>query len=138
MIKQPHNGENKHSGKSGDQGDGTFRNPVLVHFGPGNTAASIAVRKSGDGLAMRFNMADTPSDGPALPAGATAIQLRPAAGFDDLCVFSFSTHGKPFSPLGEAYTVVGGGWRGDLVGIYTFNNQTESGYIDVDCFDYQF
>jgi beta-xylosidase len=110
----------------------------LVHFGPGNTSASIAVRKTGTALAMRFNKADAPTDGPALPAGTAALWLRSAAGFDDQCVFSFSTDGQNFAPLGEAYTLVGGGWRGDIVGIYTFNNQAERGYIDVDTFDYRF
>lgn len=110
----------------------------LVHFGPGNTSASIAVRKTRAALAMRFNKADTPTDGPALPAGTTVLWLRSAAGFDDQCVFSFSTDGQTFSPLGEPYTLVGGGWRGDIVGIYTFNNQAECGYIDVDRFEYQF
>ena len=87
---------------------------------------------------MRFNKADTPTDGPALPAGTTVLWLRSAAGFDDQCVFSFSTDGQTFSPLGEPYTLVGGGWRGDIVGIYTFNNQAERGYIDVDTFEYRF
>lgn len=59
-------------------------------------------------------------------------------GFDDQCVFSFSEDGLAFSPVGEPYTLVGGGWRGDIVGLYTFNNQGESGYIDVASFDYQF
>ena len=34
--------------------------------------------------------------------------------------------------------LTGGGWRGDLVGIYTFNNQGESGWSDVASFDYRF
>jgi Fe2+ transport system protein FeoA len=110
----------------------------LVHFGPGNTSASIAVRKTGTALAMRFNKADTPTDGPALPAGTTALWLRSAAGFDDQCVFSYSTDGQTFAPLGEPYTLVGGGWRGDIVGIYTFNNQNENGHIDVASFDFRF
>ena len=110
----------------------------LVHFGPGNTSASIAVRKTRAALAMRFNKADTPTDGPALPAGTTVLWLRSAAGFDDQCVFSYSTDGQSFAPLGEPYTLVGGGWRGDIVGIYTFNNLAENGYIDVDSFDYRF
>jgi beta-xylosidase len=110
----------------------------LVHFGPGNTSASIAVRKTGTTLAMRFNKADVPTGGPALPAGTTALWLRSAAGFDDQCVFSYSTDGQTFAPLGEPYTLVGGGWRGDIVGIYTFNNKAERGHIDVDSFDYRF
>lgn len=43
-----------------------------------------------------------------------------------------------FFPLGEPYALVGGGWRGDLVGLYTFNNQGDSGWIDVAAFDYRF
>jgi hypothetical protein len=31
-----------------------------------------------------------------------------------------------------------GGWRGDIVGIYTFNNLAENGHIDVDSFNYRF
>ncbi len=110
----------------------------LVHFGPGGTSASIAVFKSDAGLAMRFNKGDAPAQGPALARGASALWLRSAAGFDDQCVFSFSTDGETFAPLGEAYTLVGANYRGDIVGIYTFNNLAESGHIDVDWFDYQF
>ena len=109
----------------------------LVHFGSGNTSASIAVRKAGDDLEMRYSKPDTPIEGPALARGATAVWLRTAVGLDDQCAFAFSTDGEAFSPLGEAYALVGGGWRGDLVGIYTFNNLSESGSIDVDWFDYQ-
>ena len=110
----------------------------LVHFNGGKTHASINVVRSAGALSMQFNESDNITPGPALPAATKTLWLRTSAGFDDLCSYSFSTDGRAFTPLGGKFKLTNQGYRGDLVGIYTFNNASDDGFIDADWFHYAF
>jgi hypothetical protein len=43
-----------------------------------------------------------------------------------------------FTQFGGTFALKWGGYRGDYIGIYNYNNTSESGYIDVDWFHYTF
>lgn len=54
---------------------------------------------------------------------------------DGLSHFSYSTDGYTFITLGTPYRLSWGNYRGDEIGIYTFNNITDTGIADVDKFE---
>ena len=66
------------------------------------------------------------------------IWLRSVWGLDGKADFFFSTDGKDFKPFGKTCRLGWGRYRGDRIGIYCFNNKTESGWIDVDDFIYRY
>ncbi|MBC7889786.1 MAG: glycoside hydrolase 43 family protein [Ferruginibacter sp.] len=67
-----------------------------------------------------------------------AIWLRSAWGFDGISHYAYSLDGKIFTPLGGEYKLTWGYYRGDRIGIYSFNEQEEKGWIDVDWFHYNY
>jgi len=59
-------------------------------------------------------------------------------GLDGVSQYSYSTDGKNFKNFGPVYKLMWGAYRGDRLGIYSYNNKQEKGYIDVDFFNYTF
>jgi hypothetical protein len=56
---------------------------------------------------------------------------------DDRNVYEYSLDGETFLPFGGTYRLSTAGWRGDMIGTYTFNSLGEAGYVDVDSFQYE-
>jgi hypothetical protein len=52
--------------------------------------------------------------------------------------YFYSVDGKIFKPFGENYKLRWGGFRGDNIGIFNYNNLGEAGFVDIDWFRYQF
>ena len=52
--------------------------------------------------------------------------------------FAFSLDGKQFTPIGDSFKFGWGNYRGTRVGIYSYNNDHDDGYVDVDSFHYTF
>ncbi|MEO7494017.1 MAG: glycoside hydrolase 43 family protein [Massilia sp.] len=74
--------------------------------------------------------------GPAVRA--RQVWLRSSWDVTGLSQFSFSLDGKTFSAIGPAYQLAWGQYRGDRVGVYSYNPKAEAGFIDVDRFDYAY
>lgn len=51
--------------------------------------------------------------------------------------YEYSYDGKTFKSFKNEYRMHTAGFRGNRVGICTYNNQNDNGYIDIDWFDYQ-
>ena len=64
------------------------------------------------------------------------LWLRSSWGLDGLSHFSYSLDGDTFTPFGD-YKLSWGYYRGDRIGIYNYNNVSESGVIDVDYLHYR-
>ena len=52
--------------------------------------------------------------------------------------YAYSTDGQTFTDFGPAYPLSWGFYRGDRIGIYSFNNQADAGYVDVDYLIYNY
>ena len=52
--------------------------------------------------------------------------------------YSYSTNGTTFTPFGEPYQLAWGDYRGDRIGIFTYNNDADAGYMDCDSFTYDY
>lgn len=63
------------------------------------------------------------------------IWLRSSWGLDGRCRYEYSTDGDYYIRLSD-YNLSWGFYRGDRIGIYNYNNKSESGYIDVDYLHY--
>jgi beta-xylosidase len=53
-------------------------------------------------------------------------------------IYAYSLDGKEFVAFGGRSTLTWGGYRGDRIGIFNFNIEGESGFIDVDYFNYRY
>ena len=109
----------------------------LANFNGGRNDATLGVMQKDGVKSIQYDEDGKVTPGDALPKGTTTVWLRSSAGFDDINSYSYSLDGTTFAPFGGAYKLKSGGYRGDMVGIYTFNNEAEAGYIDVDYFHYE-
>ncbi len=64
------------------------------------------------------------------------IWFKTEWGVDGLAKFAYSLDGKEFKTCGEHH-LSWGYYRGDRLGIYCFNDETDSGYVDVDYMRYE-
>ena len=64
--------------------------------------------------------------------------LKSSWGLDGKSQYAYSTDGHTFANFGDPYQLTWGNYRGDRIGIYTFNNKADAGLIDVDAFVYNY
>lgn len=97
--------------------------------------AWLGVRRRSGGLVLEFSQNGKVVPGPSL--ASPRIGLRSVWTADGVCRFSFSTNGTDFAVFGSDYRLGWANYRGDRVGIFTYNDEAEAGYVDVDSFLYQ-
>lgn len=107
----------------------------LCHFGSPHYAY-LGVVRAGNTTKLEYNAAGAISNGPNVLT--KDLWLRSIWGLDGLSQFYYSTDGKTFIPFGTAYQLAWGSYRGDRIGIYCFNDDADSGFIDVDYLHYTF
>ena len=103
----------------------------LVHFASHSASLGIVNRQGQNHL--EFTHDDHCSQGIAIPT--SHLWLKSEWGLDGLSKFSYSLDGDHFVELGQ-YQLSWGFYRGDRIGIYCFNDLSESGFIDVDYLHY--
>jgi len=106
----------------------------LCHFSKDDS--TLGVRQTGDQLALEFSHAKKITPGPAVTV--KKIWLRSTWGLDGKSQYFYSMDGETFKPFGESYQLAWGNYRGDRVGIYSYNDKGEAGYVDVDWFHYAY
>jgi beta-xylosidase len=105
----------------------------LAHFA--KTNCRIAVVQAGKARRVqRSEQADAMS-GPTV-AGET-VWLRSTWSAEGLAHFSYSIDGSTFTEMGNPCRLSWGAYRGDRVGLYTMNSDTERGYVDFSDFQYE-
>ncbi len=103
----------------------------LCHFA--QHSGALGVVHEGGQVRLELRRDDRTEPGPLLTG--PYLWLRSTWGLDGLSHFAYSTDGRSFTPFGD-YTLSWGFYRGDRIGIYCYNNRSESGYIDVDYLHY--
>jgi beta-xylosidase len=105
----------------------------LCHFA--KTHSALGVRQEGatrmlvnvnNGVAVTGPEINTPH-----------LWLKSKWGLDGLSQYSFSLDGKIFTDFGPPYQLSWGNYRGDRIGIYSYNNKQDAGWVDVDYLDYK-
>ena len=120
----------------------------IVHFNGGVNYGLAGVMKQGGQLLLLTDQGEAssyyakpittknnPVIGKALPASATLF-LRTEWDMYDVATFSWSLDGENFQPYNIRYHMVSGNFRGDMTGVFTFNNRG-GGFVDIDSFEYK-
>ena len=105
----------------------------LCHFSAPHYSY-LGVNQNGLGRNLEFCIAGNYTTGPVLTC--PTLWLKSTWGLDGKSQFAYSTNGMTYTVFGEPYQLRWGSYRGDRIGIFTYNNQTEAGQIDVDSFHY--
>ena len=115
----------------------------LCHFSaarlknlPAANSASLGVRQLGAERFLEYSSNGTLTRGTQILG--TTLWLRSAWGLDGLSRFSFSTDGQHFFSFGDPYQLAWGAYRGDRLGLFTYNNISDSGYVDIDWVHYDY
>lgn len=105
----------------------------LCHFSSQSSAVGIVQEKGKRYLEFRHNDNTTR----CLELHRPYIWLQSEWGLDGISHYAYSLDGDVFVPIGEPCPMVWGHYRGDRIGIYSFNNHTEEGWVDVDYLHYR-
>lgn len=103
----------------------------LCHYAA--TYAGLGVRRSGTTTAIEHNAGGSLTGGPVITQNA--LWLRTSWDVNGVSRFSYSLDGSSFTSFGGTYQLTWGGYRGDRVGLYTYN-PNGTGHVDVDSVDY--
>jgi beta-xylosidase len=106
----------------------------LCHFS--QTHSSIGVLQTNWSRHIIYRTNDSLVVGPKITC--RYVWFRSCWGLDGLSHYSYSIDGEHFHPIGNAYQMSWGNYRGDRIGIFCFNDKEEMGYVDIDYFHYQF
>ena len=106
----------------------------FCHFAGAYSA--LGVSQTGDARNLVYNERGKITKGPTITA--PTIWIRSTWGFDGDSTYSYSVDGKTFTPFGNHWQLTWGNYRGDRLGIYSYNNKSDAGYVDVDFFHYAY
>lgn len=106
----------------------------LCHYSGGTS--TLAVRREGGAITLESTHNGTRTTGPQIPKGR--IWFRSTWGLDGLSHYAYSIDGHQYTRFGDPYPFSWGDYRGNRIGIFTYNNKAESGYIDCDSFLYDY
>lgn len=107
----------------------------LTHFGSPNYSA-IGVICEGATKKLEYNVKGDSAIGEVLVGNN--IWLKSIWGLEGKSQHYYSVDGKNYIPLGEPYQLMWGTYRGSRLGIYSYNNKSDSGYVDIDYFRYEY
>ncbi len=96
--------------------------------------AAFGISQSGSTRTLTLNRAGKISQGPEL--AATTLYLRTSWNLDGDSQFSFSIDGVTFTPFGPTIPLTWSYYRGDRLGLYSYNNKADAGYVDFASFTY--
>lgn len=107
----------------------------LAHFASQSASLGIVNHQGQNYLEFTRNDASTGSAQDARQLGfaisSSTLWLKSVWGLDGKSTFYYSLDGEDFIEFGQ-YQLSWGYYRGDRIGIYCFNDLSESGFIDVD------
>lgn len=108
----------------------------LSHFNGGSNYCTLSIKMTETGKRIQYNDNGKISEGETI--SASTIWLRSVVNCDAVNTWYYSVDGENYKPFGEAYKLRWGGFRGDNIGIFNYNDLSESGYVDIDWFRYKF
>ena len=106
----------------------------LAHFNGGKQYGFLAIEQVGNSRYLIYEENGKEIHGDILRA--KIIYLKSTVLLDDKAHFSYSVDGVHFIEFGNSYKVQPGNFRGDMIGIFTYNNKQDKGQVDVDWFHY--
>jgi beta-xylosidase len=107
----------------------------LCHLGAGGQATVGVIQEHGKRIVFFGNGSKLT---PGSEVNAAAIWLRTSWGLDGVATFAFSTDGNSFQPIGENFRMTWSAYRGDRIGLFSYNPIREAGHADFDWFHYTY
>ena len=106
----------------------------LCHFA--KDVSALGVFQSGAIRTIQYEHSGKITSGPEVKG--TDLWVRSRWGLDGRSQYSFSLDGRSFTEFGEPYQLSWGNYRGDRIGLYSYNEREEAGYVDVDYLHYTY
>ncbi|HWA08804.1 MAG TPA: glycoside hydrolase 43 family protein [Opitutaceae bacterium] len=106
----------------------------LCHFS--KEPGALGVRQEGKVRRLEFTHSQQSIPGPEI--AAPRLWLRSEWGLDGVSRFSYSLDGKSFIPFGDPYQLTWSYYRGDRIGLYSYNDKADAGHVDIDWFHYDY
>jgi beta-xylosidase len=105
----------------------------LCHFSSPHYS-TLGVSQTGTARTLEFSSGGKVTAGPVLTG--VSLWLKSTWSLDGQSHYAYSLDGKTYTSFGDSYQLQWGSYRGDRIGIYSYNNQADAGYVDVDSFHY--
>ena len=106
----------------------------LCHFASNHSVLGVAQEGSVRRIEFRHNGVLT--RGPIIEQNH--LWIKSSWGLDGKSRYAYSLDGQKFTPFGSIYQLSWGYYRGDRIGLYSFNNKEDAGYVDVDFLNYEY
>ena len=106
------------------------------HFNGGLNYCILSIKMTEKGKVIQYNNNGKIIEGETI--SVSTIWLRSVVDSKGVNQYYYSKDGNLFIQMGNQYKVCWGGYRGDNIGIFNYNDLGESGYVDVDWFHYRF
>lgn len=75
--------------------------------------------------------------GKMIPKGVKRIWLRTEISFEGQATYAWSLNGRSFFSFGSEFQLAWGNYRGCRIGLFTYNNNQENGFVDFTDFQYK-
>jgi beta-xylosidase len=105
----------------------------IAHFA--KTFCTFGVVQTGTIRALVYNNNGHKMPGPSV--SQNTLWLRSTWDFSGQNQFAYSLDGIAFSAFGNPYQLSWGSYRGDRIGLFTYNNAQDGGFLDVAAFSYK-
>ena len=99
----------------------------LCHFA--KTYSALGVKQDGEIRTLIYLANGVMTSGPAITG--EKLWLKSVWGLNGMSQYSFSLDGKSFADFGPSYQLTWGNYRGDRLGLFSFNLNSDEGYVDV-------
>ncbi|MDP9172692.1 MAG: glycoside hydrolase 43 family protein [Planctomycetota bacterium] len=101
-----------------------------------NNPASLGISQAGNLRTLTYTDTGKISAGPVVVANT--VWLKSTWDEAGAHQFLYSLDGSTFTEFDKPYSLGTGDYRGDRIGIYSYNTDADTGYVDVDWFHYSF
>jgi len=116
----------------GDMADGQYAG--ITHYA--SSYSTFGVCQEGTLRTLYYNLNGNESTGIQLTGNY--IWLKSYWDYNGINQYAFSLDGKTFVDFGATSSLSWGSYRGDRIGLFTYNTKADQGHVDIDWFRYQY
>ncbi|HLP05124.1 MAG TPA: family 43 glycosylhydrolase [Paludibacter sp.] len=106
----------------------------ICHYA--NTFSTFGIKQVSGVRYIAYNNNGSETLGKAITD--SVVYVRSVWGFSGQSQYAYSTDSINFIPVGSPYPMTWGYYRGDRVALFTYNETSENGLVDVDWFHYDY
>lgn len=108
----------------------------LVHFNGGRNYGALTLTKAAAIIHIGYEEDGLLRDAGQINGNTRDVWIRTRVNALERATFEFSLDGRKYTRLEFEYPLKWGGYRGDNIGIFTYNDSGQRGHLDVDSFVY--